>query len=102
MIYNMLKFFKVRGRSMSPELQDGDVVLALIWRRLWRLKPGDRIIFHQPAYGMLIKSIERLGPGPDQVFVTGRAAASVDSYEFGPVPLSNILGIVVLIFSQKK
>jgi len=87
---------------MRPELQDGDVVLALTWRRLWRLKPGDRVIIRQPVYGTLIKKIERLGPGPGQVFVTGSRAASVDSYEFGPIPLSSILGVAVLIFSSKK
>jgi len=98
----MIKFFRIRGTSMIPELQDGDVVLALTWRRLWRLRPGDRVIFRQPFYGTLIKKIERLGPEPGQVFVAGSRAASVDSYEFGPVTLSAILGVAALIFPKKK
>ncbi len=98
----MIKFFKVRGRSLQPDLRDGDVVLALTWCRLWRLKPGDRVIFRQPPYGTLIKKIERLGPGPAQVFVTGSTPTSVDSYEFGPIPIKSLLGVVLFIFSQKK
>jgi signal peptidase I len=91
----MLKLIRVKGNSLRPEVQDGDIVLILTWRRLWRLNPGDRVVFRQPEYGTLIKKIERRGPGADQVFVTGTNAASVDSYEFGPVPLGSILGKVI-------
>ena len=75
----MLKLLRVKGNSLRPELQDGDIVMLLTWCRLWKLKPGDRVVFRQPTYGTLIKKIERLGPGKDQVFVTGAHAASVDS-----------------------
>lgn len=89
---------RVKGNSLRPEVQDGDVVLLLTWRRLWKLKPGDRVVFRQPTYGTLIKKIERLGPGKDQVFVTGAHAASVDSYEFGPIPIQSIIGIVIFVW----
>ena len=97
----MFKFIRVKGSSLRPEVQDGDIVLILTWRRLWRLQPGDRVVFRQPVYGTLIKKIERLGPGPDQVFVVGIHAASVDSYEFGPVLLSDIVGKVVFTARRK-
>ena len=86
---------RVRGNSLRPEVQDGDIVLLLTWRRLWRLKPGDRVVFRQATYGTLIKKIERLDPVAQTVFVTGTHAASVDSYEFGPVPFSSIIGKVI-------
>lgn len=86
---------------MRPELRDGDVVLALTWRRLWRLKPGDRVIFRQPPYGTLIKKIERLGPVPGQLFVTGSTPTSVDSYEFGPVEIEQVLGKVVGVVKRE-
>jgi len=91
---------RVKGNSLRPEVQDGDVVLLLTWRRLWKLKPGDRVVFRQPTYyGTLIKKIEHLGPGKDQVFVTGAHAASVDSYEFGPISIQSIIGIVIFVWS---
>ena len=93
---------RVKGSSLRPEVQDGDIVLLLTWRRLWRLKPGQRVVFRQATYGMLIKKIERLGPGEDQVFVTGTHAASVDSYEFGPVPVQSIIGTVIFVVSKSR
>ena len=93
----MLRLMRVKGSSLRPEVQDGDIVLLLTWRRrLWRLRPGQRVVFRQHSYGTLIKKIERLGPGEDQIFVTGSHAASVDSYEFGPIPVQSIAGIVIL------
>jgi signal peptidase I len=93
----MLKLLRVKGNSLRPELQDGDMVMLLTWRRLWKLQPGDRVVFSQPTYGTLIKKIERLGPGKDQVFVTGTHAASVDSYEFGPISIQSIIGKVIFV-----
>jgi signal peptidase I len=93
----MLKLLRVKGNSLRPEVQDGDMVMLLTWRRLWKLKPGDRVVFRQPTYGTLIKKIERLGPGKDQVFVTGTHAASVDSYEFGPISIQSIIGKVIFV-----
>ena len=93
----MLKLLRVKGNSLRPELQGGDMVMLLTLRRLWKLKPGDRVVFRQPTYGTLIKKIERLGPGKDQVFVTGAYAASVDSYEFGPISIQSIIGKVIFV-----
>src|SRR5512146_2965073 len=97
----MFRFFKVNGHSLRPEVEDGDIVLLLTWRRLWRLKPGDRVVFRQPTYGTLIKKIERMGPGQGRVFVAGTTAASVDSYEFGPVDVRQIIGKVVGVVKRK-
>ncbi len=96
----MIRLMKVKGGSLHPEVKDGDILLLLTWRRLWRLKPGDRVVFRQPTYGTLVKKIERLGPQPGQVFVAGTRAASVDSYEFGPIDLSQIIGVVVGIVKR--
>ncbi len=97
----MFCLFKVTGDSLRPEVADGDIVLLLTWRQLWRLKPGDRVVFRQPTYGTLIKRIERMGPGQGQVFVAGTHAASVDSYEFGPIDLRQIIGKVIGIVKRE-
>lgn len=91
----ILQVFKVRGASLAPEFQDGDFVLAsaipIFFRRLRR---GDVVVFHQPAYGRLIKRIERLEPC-GMLFVVGSGAGSVDSRTFGPIAACGVQGLVL-------
>ena len=94
----MFRFFRIMGASLRPELDENDIVLALTARRLWRLRPGQRVIFHQVTYGTLVKKIDHLLPD-GRLFVTGTAVTSVDSYEFGPVSLADVVGVVLKIFS---
>jgi type IV secretory pathway protease TraF len=82
---------------MQPELQEGDVVLALTWRRLWRLRPGSLLLFRQPGIGLIVKKLDHVLPD-GRLFVVGTVPASVDSYEFGPVAPDQVVGVVIRVF----
>jgi hypothetical protein len=96
----LLRFFRISGHSLRPGLRDGDIVLAITAPRLWRLRPGARVIFRQPSYGLLVKKIDHLLPD-GRLFVVGAAPSSVDSYEFGPITPNEIIGTVLIIFHRK-
>jgi len=91
----ILQHFKVRGLSLSPEIQDGDFVVAsripILFRRL---RQGDLVVFRKPAYGRLVKRVERI-ESCGQIFVTGSGEGSVDSRTFGPIYASDVQGVVV-------
>jgi signal peptidase I len=92
----MLRLIRVRGESMPPLLEEGDLILVLDWYWLMgRLRPGDLVVFQQPIYGTLVKQVERLIPQTAQLIVRGTRPVSVDSQEFGPIPFSSVLGKVV-------
>jgi signal peptidase I len=91
----MLKLFKIRGDSLTPEFSQGDFVLVSKIPFLFAPpSPGDVIAFHQPGYGLLIKRIQdRL---PDGEFnVIGDHPESVDSRIFGTVRRADVLGKVI-------
>jgi signal peptidase I len=91
----ILQVFKVRDASLAPEFQDGDfVVVSAIPIFFRRLRRGDVVVFQQPAYGRLIKRIERLEPC-GALFVMGSGAGSVDSRTFGPVAPHSVQGLVL-------
>jgi signal peptidase I len=93
-----MRWFRVRGESMLPLLADGDMVLAVNWRWLpGGLKAGDRVVFRHPIYGTLVKLVDELRPATGQLTVRGTRAVSLDSQEFGPIPLSTVLGKVVWV-----
>ena len=91
----MLKFFKVRGDSLTPEYSQGDFVLVSKIPFLFAPPtPGDVIAFHQPGYGMLIKRIHSMLPDGG-LNVIGDHPDSVDSRIFGSVRRIDILGKVI-------
>lgn len=92
----MLKLLKVSGNSLSPFYEDGDYVLAIHPRLAGRIKPGDILVFRQMVYGTMIKRVERLGPGRDELFVVGTHDGSVDSRAFGPIKRRDVTGKVVI------
>ena len=68
----MVRFFRVKENSMLPLLKDGDIVLASDWYWLvGQLRPGDRVIFKHPLYGMLVKLVDELRPAEGMVTVRG-------------------------------
>ena len=91
----MLKFFKVRGDSLTPEYSQGDFVLVSKIPFLFAPpSAGDVIAFQQPGYGLLIKRIQdRLPDGG--LNVIGDHPESVDSRIFGVVRGSDVLGKVI-------
>jgi signal peptidase I len=117
----------VRSNSMSPTLESGDKVL--IMRRWYRrlLKKGRIILVHPfeiqnnennvTDRGLYVKRLVAL-PGEhyelidnfnrrstwlipdDHVFVLGDFSASYDSRYWGPVPIRNVVGVVIAVFPR--
>lgn len=114
----------VRGRSMEPALQDGDVIEVETGPRVLSLEPGDVVVYRN-VDGYDVKRIAATGPcdvsydrgwltvdGTRTTFVGGRFPAtgridrdeffvlgddlrrSLDSRSFGPVSVARILGKV--------
>ena len=81
---------------MLPLLTEGDLVLALDWYWLvGRLRPGDQVVFRHPDYGTLVKLVDEIRPAQGELTVRGTRPVSLDSQEFGPVPISAVLGKVL-------
>ncbi len=92
----MVHFFRVKENSMLPLLEDGDIVLATDWYWLvGRLKPGDRVVFRHPLHGTLVKLVDELRPAAGELTVRGTRPVSLDSQEFGPIPIAAVLGKVI-------
>lgn len=86
------KLFLIRrvvGSSMSPQLKEGDMVVAVPMQPM----VGDVVVIKHQGLEK-IKRISRLGR--DKVEVLGdNANASTDSRQFGVLPLDSIVGRVV-------
>ena len=92
----MLKVLKVTGDSLSPFFLEGDfVVVSKIPFFLRQPRSGDVVVFRHPAYGTMIKRVERLSPGGEEVYVVGEHPLSTDSRQFGPLPRSALRGLVI-------
>jgi nickel-type superoxide dismutase maturation protease len=87
---------KVTGESLSPFFEQGDYVLvAKIPFILRRIKPGDVIVFRHPAYGVMIKRLERFSEDGEELFVLGSHPESNDSRNFGLIPRRWVEGQVI-------
>ena len=81
---------------MLPLLADGDLVLAADWYWLvGGLRPGDQVVFRHPDYGTLVKLVDEIRPAQGVLTVRGTRPVSLDSQEFGPVPISAVRGKVL-------
>jgi signal peptidase I len=98
----MIRWMRVRGDSMLPRLAEGDLVLVTDWP--WRLggspRAGDCVVFRHPIYGVLIKQVVELQPAAGTLTVRGTRPVSLDSQEFGPIPLADVLGKVVWVLRK--
>jgi signal peptidase I len=92
----MLRFFRVTGESMTPDLQQGDFVLvAKIPLICSSIKAGDVIVFRQSEYGTLIKKVSHISSRGEAFFVSGSNPLSTDSRQFGPVHCKDVFGKVI-------
>ena len=92
----MLRWFSIQGESLEPEYRAGDYALAASLPGWWkRLRCGDVVVCRHPAYGILVKRVERLDPAQQELYVIGSHPNSIDSRTFGPLPRKLILGKVI-------
>jgi len=92
----MLQILRVSGISLSPAFNEGDFVLAVkIPFVISGLRPGDVIVFRHPEFGTLIKRVDHLSPGGEEVFVVGTQENSVDSRQFGLINIKDVTGKVI-------
>lgn len=83
-----LKFFRVKGESMSPTLEQGDIVIGAL---NLPVKKTDLIVFKEPLTELLV--IKRVTEVFDDGFVVevkgDNYANSIDSKNYGPVSLND-------------
>ena len=92
----MFQVLKVTGESLSPFFLQGDYVLVVkLPFILHRLKPGDVVVFRHPAYGIMIKRLERFGEDGQELYVVGSHPESTDSRSFGAIPRRWVVGKVL-------
>ncbi len=96
----MIRLLRVRGQSMSPQIEDGDFVLALKPSIFSPIRTGDTIVFHKKPYGILIKQVEGLDEHRRLIWVRGTHPDSLDSHTFGAVLPDELIGKVVAYFSR--
>ena len=86
--------FRVEGNSMTPNLNDGDVVLVKPTRRI---KVGDVVLAKHP-YKQSLKVLKRVSEINEQgrFELTGdNADESTDSRTFGSISSADVLGKVI-------
>ncbi len=92
----MFKVLKVSENSLSPMYQEGDyVVISTIPLIFGAPRRGDVIVFRHAVYGTLIKMVEAVMPGGEELRVLGTHADSVDSRRFGPISRQDVVGKVI-------
>ena len=91
----MLKLLRVSGLSMWPQYEDGDYVLVASPRLAGGIRAGDVVVFRHPDYGVMIKRVERVEPGGDDIYVIGAHERSVDSRQFGAISRRAVIGKVI-------
>lgn len=51
----MLKLLQVEGHSMAPNAQNGDFILVFTFFNMFKLQPGEWLVFDHPSFGLLLK-----------------------------------------------
>jgi nickel-type superoxide dismutase maturation protease len=93
-------WFRVRGRSMLPTLQEGDAVF--IRPRPPAAMPAGALVVADDPDGsgrVLVKRLGSRGPGGFAVHSDNRAEGR-DSRHFGPLPPHRLRGQVVLVWTR--
>lgn len=92
----MFKLLKVSGPSLLPAYRDGDFVLVSKIPYLFgRVRRGDVVVFRHSVYGAMIKIVDSVTPGADEIRVVGTHEYSIDSNDFGVISKKDIVGKVI-------
>ena len=90
----MIVVRRVTGISMEPSLHDGDIVIA------YRKKPtiGDIVIAKVKGREVIKRMTNQ---SPTALFLQGdNVGASTDSRQYGAVPNTSLLGVVIKTFKR--
>ncbi len=87
---------------MEPSYRSGDYVLVGTARWLWRIRPGDAIVFRHRRYGVLIKRVLAEEKAERRYAVEGTHADSTTGDDLGPAPISSVIGRALLTFPRPR
>ncbi|MDR2796951.1 MAG: signal peptidase I [Treponema sp.] len=106
----LFDFMITEGQSMVPAIKPGSILvvnklaygLRLPWSKgylLWWAmpKPGDVVVFYTPCREIAVKRCAELTENHTFMALGDNSLQSYDSRAYGPIPLSNILGKVLII-----
>lgn len=97
----MLRLFRVHGHSMTPDYQDGDLVLVLPawWDKVCgrALQSGDDVIARHPGHGVLLKRVDTYSD--DGLHLTGLSSLSTAPEYLRLTSAKNVIGRVVWSFA---
>lgn len=97
LLLKLRRRFRVRGASMFPTLNDGDVILYNPHAYARHLpQKGEIVIALHPAHAGLkiVKRVDAVTSDGRLFLVGDNAAETTDSHDFGHVPMAEILGKV--------
>lgn len=98
----MFSLIGIRGLSMAPTLQDGDIVIALNSRfRLSGPVTGDVVIVDHPHLGLIVKRVSGVNVQNRAVSLAGDGGLSTDSYSLGSVTADRVLGRAIIRIPRK-
>ena len=88
--------FAVKGVSMAPTLDDGDIILGVPQRlRLFRPRAGEIVLVNHPRLGLLVKRISSNLPD-GRVTLAGDNILSTGTLDLGPVEEGHVLARAIL------
>ncbi|MEM8981387.1 MAG: S24/S26 family peptidase [Pseudomonadota bacterium] len=93
------RLVRVRGNSMQPSFNDGDVCLAVPLPRRF-LGSGTVVLLDHPALGLLIKRVDT--HGANGVTVRGDNPRHDVGVQLGTLPWPQIVGRVVWSWSKQR
>ena len=84
---------RIRGRSMSPALENGDFAIAKHLTREAHLSIGEIVLVDHPDLGLIVKYVMALSPSG--VRLIGAASSSIDPYATGTIARDRVLSRLV-------
>ena len=88
----MFSVIGIRGLSMAPTLQDGDIVIALDSRfQLFGPVAGDVVIVDHPHLGLIVKRLQEVSVQSRTCRLVGDSGLSTNAQILGDVPLRHVL-----------